>query len=148
MKNRARVFIARSGVAAVVVTMHVNDDGIWHEDETPIVLQGPLIAEALGTTAASAMKQTARRTKNLRDTKASDWPAYRASGERSVRQFERQFVAIEVEGANEANLVAVVTGSPEKDSGLRVTSTVSTAFPNELGECILRVYEACRDRRV
>src|SRR5688572_18467745 len=133
MTNSARVFIARSGIAAVVVTMHVNDDDVWHEDETPAVLRAPLVAEVLGTAVASAMKQTARRTRNLRDVKASDWPAYRASGEKSIRQFERLFVAIEVEGANEANLVAVVTGSPEKDSELRVTSTVSTASPTDLG---------------
>jgi hypothetical protein len=128
--------------------MHMNEDGIWYEDETPTVLKGPLTAEHLGNSVGTAMRGTVRRAKDVRVTKISAWPAYRASGATSVRQFEQLFIPIDVDGANEANLVAVVTGSPEKDCVLRVTSSVSTAFSSKVGECILRVYEACRDRRV
>jgi hypothetical protein len=148
MKQSARVFIAKSGAPAVVVTMHVNEDGIWYEDEAPAVLNAPLTAAELGTAVGTAMRGTVRRAKDLRGAKVSDWPAYRASGAPSVRQFEQLFLSMDVEGANQANLVAVVTGWPEKDSPLQVTSSVSSAFPVELGKCILRVYEACRDRRV
>lgn len=41
MRQFARVFISRSGDAAIVVTMHVNEAGIWFEDETPLVLHAP-----------------------------------------------------------------------------------------------------------
>ena len=78
----------------------------------------------------------------------SDWPSYRASGATSVRKFEQDFISISVEGANDANLIATISGWPEKDSQLQVTSLVSTAVPAEMGQRILLVYEAWRDRRV
>jgi hypothetical protein len=148
MKHSACVYIARSGDTAVVVTMNVNEDGIWYEDEQARVLDGPLTGEELGAAVAGAMRSTARKSRNLRTAKMTDWPAYRASGAKSVRAFEEQFIYVAVEGANDANLVAVVTGSPEKGAELQVTSSVSTAFPANMGERILRVYEACRDRIV
>ena len=148
MKQSARIHIARSGDVAVVVTMHVNQDGVWYEDEVPTRIAGPLTAEALGGAAVRAMRATRQKAKDLRSLRASDWPVYRASGAPSVRQFEQQFIALSVDGANDANLVAVVTGAPEKDGDLQVTSSASTAFPDQIGRRILRVYEACRDRSV
>jgi hypothetical protein len=98
--------------------MHVNEDGIWYEAETPAVLQGPLTAETLGGAVVTAMRATARRSRDLRAQKFSDRPSYRASGSTSVRTFEQEFISLSVDGANDANVVAVVTGAPEKDGGM------------------------------
>lgn len=148
VKQSARVFIARSGERAVVVTMHVNEYGILFEDDSARILEAPLSPDAIGTAVRAAMMGTARRSRDLRQARMSDWPAFRASGLRTVKSFEAEFIAIDVDAANDANLVAVITGSPEKDAELEVTSSVSTACPEKIGEYVLRVYEACRDRRV
>ncbi len=149
MKKFARAFIARSGSTAIAVTMHMNQHDIWHEDDAPTVLNKPFTAEDLGNAIAEAMRKTDRRTRNARDSKLSDWPAYKASGERTVRKFEESFIVISIEGANAANLIAVITGDPEKDAILQVRGTISTSVvPAELGERVLQVYKACRDRRV
>jgi hypothetical protein len=127
----------------------MNENDMWYEDDAPTVLNKPFTAEELGNAVAEAMGKTDRRARNARDTKLADWPAYKASGERSVRKFEESFIGVSVEGANAANLVAVITGNPEKDAVLQVTSTISTGIvPAELGERVLQVYEACRDRRL
>jgi hypothetical protein len=149
MKRFARLFIARSGSRAIAVGMHMNENDVWYEDDTPAVLNQPFTAEELGNAIAEAMGRTDRRARNLRDNKLSDWPAFKASGEKSLHRFEGSFIEISIEGANAANLAAIITGDPEKDAVLRVTSTISTGIvPAELGERILQVYEACRDRRV
>lgn len=148
LRQSASVFVARTGSLAIVVTMHQNQDGIWYEDDTPSVLREPLTATELGQAVARAMQGTSKRPKNLGITKPSDWPAYRASGARSVRRFEDEFIHLTIDGANEANLVAVVTGSPEKDARLEVTGSVSlSTSPTALGDLVLRVFQACRDRR-
>jgi len=149
MKKFARVFIARSGSRAVAVGMHLNEHDIWYEDDTPTVLNGPFTAEELGNAIAEEMRKTDRRPRSLRESKLTDWPAYRASGERTVRKFEESFIEISVEGANAANLSAVITGAPEKDSTLQITSTISTGVvPAELGDRVLDVYKACLERRL
>jgi hypothetical protein len=149
IKKFARVFIDRLESTIIVVAMHINENDIRYEDEGPAMLKKPFTAEDLGTAVAEAMKKAERRNNFLRDRKLSDWPAYRASGQRTVRKFEESFISISVEGANAANLVAVISGDPEKGSVLQVTSTISTGVsPADLGERILLVYNACRDRRV
>jgi hypothetical protein len=147
MKKFARVFIARSGSRAIAVGMRINENNVWYEDSTPSVLNKPFTAEELGSAIAEAMGKTDRRAMDARGNKLTDWPAYKASGEKSVRQFEESFIEVSIEGANAANLVAVITGSPEKDAVLLVTSTISTGIvPAKLGERVFQVYEACRDR--
>src|SRR5260370_19904872 len=79
MKKFARVFIARSGSSAIAVAMHMNEHDIWYEDDGPTVLNKPFTAEDLGTAIAEEMRKTERRTRNARDSKLSDWPAYKAS---------------------------------------------------------------------
>jgi len=149
MKKSARVFIARTRTPAIAVAMHMNENDIWYEDDRPMVLNEPFTSEDLGNAIAEAMRKTERRSGNPRQSKLSDWPAYKASGERTVRGFEESFIEISVAGANAANLIAVITGNPEKDAVLQVTSTISTGVvPAELGDRVLQVYKACRDRRI
>ncbi len=127
----------------------MNEHNMWYEDGNPTVLNKPFTAEDLGTAIAEEMRKTERRARNACDGKLTDWPAYKSSGERVVRKFEESFIEISVEGANAANLIAVITGNPEKDAVLQVTSTISTGVvPEELGERVLLVYEACRTRSI
>lgn len=149
IRKFARVFIARSGSKAIAVGMHMNENDVWYEDDVPTVLNKPFTDEDLGNAIAEAMRKTDRRARNARDNKLTDWPAFKASGERSIRKFEDSFIELSIQGANAANLVAIVTGNPEKDAVLQVTSTISTGVvPAELGERVQHVYEACRDRRL
>jgi len=149
MRKFARIFIARSGSRAIAVGMHMNEDDMWHEDDAPTVLNKPFTAEDLGNAIALAMRKTDRRARNARNSKLTDWPAFKASGERSAHKFEESFIEVSIEGANAANLAAVITGNPEKDAVLQVTSTISTGVVSaELGARVLQVYQACRDRRL
>ena len=127
MTKFARVFFEKSGVSAIVVTMHRNQDGIWYEDNAPTILPQPVTAEALGRTVMNALDKTGNWNANLRSAKLADWPSFKASGMRVVRQFEQSYIALTVKGANDANLVAIIEGEPEKDAELRVTTSVSTA---------------------
>ncbi len=147
LKQFARVFIAKSDERTIVATIHQNELGVWYEDESPTVLEPASSAEQVGRAVREAMRKTSVRPKDLRSHKLTDWPCFKASRLRSVRQFEDRYIAIRVRGANEANIIAVVTGSPEKDAPLDVTTTASMS-DEPLGVAIIQVFEACRDRRI
>jgi hypothetical protein len=148
IRRHACVFISRDGGRTIVVTMHHNQDGVLCEDQTPIVLESPSDL-VLGESAFAALKATSRIVLDLRNFKASDWPAYIASGERSIREFEKDFVAVHISAANEFNLIFEIEGFPENDAELRVTSVISnSATPAALGQRIRRVFAAARDRKL
>jgi len=148
MRESARIFISRSGEQAIVVTMHVNEAGICFEDEAPVTLHGPLAPAELGNRVHGAMAATSRREKDLSLTKRTDWPAFKQSGISSVAQFQRAFIQIGIQSVNDSNLIVEVAGLPDADSELQVVAHASATAPAKIGDAIIRVYEACRDRRV
>lgn len=58
---------------------------------------------------------------NYRDLKKSDWPAFRASGLKTIRAFEDGFVRIDVRGENFSTLAWEVS-SPPFFNGARLVS--------------------------
>lgn len=147
----ACVYIAREEAPVIVCTEHETHEGVRFEGEDPVVLGSALDAATLGDAVLSAMRHSDRRRLNLREARPnrSDSPAYRASGLHSMRQFEERFIALTVRDPSGHQQVLVVSGLPEPDSELSVESSVSVHAPAiARGECILRVFRACRDRRV
>jgi len=94
------------------------------------------------------MAATSRREKDLSLTKRTDWPAFKQSGISSVAQFQRAFIQIGIQSVNDSNLIVEVAGLPDADSELQVVAHASATVPAKIGDAIIRVYEACRDRRV
>ena len=150
MRYWAHAYIARDSSRAIVAAVHLNQVGIGcEEDDSLSVIDGPFDVEVLGVAVLIAARSARRIQRNLRDRKMSDWGALRASGARSGREFEADYIMIDVISANEANLIFELTGYPEPNAVLRVTSHVSTtASKREIGEIVLKTFNACRDRRL
>lgn len=85
---------------------------------------------------------------DLRGRSPRDWPAFRASGERSVRAFENGWAAVDVEGTDEENrawTLQAALGDPQ-DLYLAATVAAAPTAPSELGELVLHLDE--RRRRI
>lgn len=83
---------------------------------------------------------------NYSDQKKSDWPAYQASGFKTIKRFEAEFIRLLVKGVNEKNLFYDVTTPAFGDLGLHLTVTVN-AYGGDYGEAvdyILKKYLACK----
>ena len=83
---------------------------------------------------------------NYSDHKRSDWPAYQASGYKTIKRFEAEFIRLLVKGVNEKNLYYDVTTPEFGDLGLHLTVTVN-AYGGHYGEAvhyIVKNYLACR----
>jgi hypothetical protein len=80
---------------------------------------------------------------NYRDRKRSDWPAYRASGESSIRRFEQGWRQFCVAGANASNIMWELSVLLEEEHQLTMAAVVSRPNdPDGLGRG-LRFLEAC-----
>ncbi len=147
----AHVFISKNEEIAIIVTLHFNGQGgILYEDNDPVVLSSPLESFTIGQELLSALRKTTiLQLNSSARPKLTDWPAFKASKSKSVRQFEQNFIQILVSGANETNLVYVIDGEPFKDAELHITSSISSGTPPaEIGKRVLSVFLACRDRQI
>jgi hypothetical protein len=83
---------------------------------------------------------------NYSDQKKSDWPAYQASGYKTMKRFEAEFIRLLVKGANEKNLFYDVTTPEFGQLGLHLTITVNAYGGNyaEAIHYIVKNYLACQ----
>lgn len=116
----ARLYLSENK-PAIIAAMHFNSAGICYEQEDPFVDKSG-DWDTLVASLRSALARFSLRDKNLRDHKKTDWPAFRGSGCRSVRQFEDLYLQIEVRAVNEAEFYyASCQPRGEKDITLQVT---------------------------
>jgi hypothetical protein len=147
--RHAVVYFHRAGLRAIVVAQHYNGPGgVLVEDTNAVVLSAPEDDRVLTASLREALARSTVLTEvDLRSRTSADWPAYAASGERSARAFESEFIAVCVRGANDSNTVYCLEGFPEVHAELTVTSSVAAAS-DDLGSRCLAVWRACRDRRI
>lgn len=65
----------------------------------------------------------------------SDWPAYQASGWRTIKRFEAEFICLLVAGLNDQNLFYDITTPEFGKRSLRLTVTVN-AHGSDFGEAV------------
>ncbi len=99
------LYVSRSRDRMIVAAMHQNFAGIYYEQSQPALINEWPDPETLGIAYLLAFKDFSVKDTNLRDKKRTDWPSYRASKLRSVREFERRFMRISCCGLNSSNAV-------------------------------------------
>jgi hypothetical protein len=79
---------------------------------------------------------------DLRDQRRTDWPSYVASQCRSIRQFENEFLCIDVRALNQAELFyeASVRPKGEPDISLHVTLN-RHEHDNEIGRQLVKLVD-------
>ncbi len=142
--KRASVYISDKHKQIIIVPRHINKAGVIYEQEICRTKESMISNLDLGTEIMECMNLFTLNDTNLRDSKLTDWPAYKHSKSKSVKAFEQEYIFISIASANEYNLIIEIEGFPKKDSELTVMSSVSFYADKEIiGERVLRVYDAC-----
>ncbi len=119
------VYLEIDGDRAIVATCF-NHDGLCAE-----MPDGSVVIDArgdgeLGQAVLSALASCEHRSDfNYRDSKPSDWPAYQASKERSIRAFEQRWRYLMVRGANSHNVTWQLEAPLDGDHSLALTAAVA-----------------------
>src|SRR5436190_18468631 len=104
MLRCARIYLGATAKEAIVAALHFNSAGISFEQDGPAVIANWRQALELGVALRLALGRFSLQERNLRDLKKTEWPSYRASSSRSVREFEATYICISVQALNEAEL--------------------------------------------
>src|SRR5258708_33671627 len=89
----------------IVAPRHATLEGVLYEQDSPTVLTDASPV-SVGAAIKSAFEVFSVRQKDLRDWKKSDWPAFKASGAKSLKQFEAEFYQLSVSHLNSSGVVA------------------------------------------
>jgi hypothetical protein len=136
------VYMSRLPAKIIICPEGSIERGFHTEQEPLAVLPYACSTEALGQTVWESLLQfKATPGLNLRSSKKTDWPAYRASGARSVREFEEQYLRVSVVAF--PGVLRVEAAVPLLDAdGLFVGRVISSGCEFEaLGEVIRDVFQ-------
>jgi hypothetical protein len=137
------VHIYVSEPSVIVAAMHMNLAGIYYEQPEPIVVEGMPSAGQLGTAFREAFDRFSVKDADLRDSKRSEWPSFRASRLRSVKEFESQYRPMRCYGVNSSNALVRATIEHPSRPEIELATSFNPCLPSEtLGESLLRLLEA------
>lgn len=113
------------GETALVAAMF-NHGGLFAERDDGVVAVPARDAVAIGRAVREALDGTVYETEfNYRESKKTDWPAFRASGCRSVAAFERQFGRFYITGSDASNTLYRIESPVIGRFSLRLTAEVA-----------------------
>lgn len=126
--------------AVVVAAMHVNAAGIYFEQAVATRLEVPLSAMNLGLAFRHAFNAFGPLEADLREWNKRDWPAFKASGLRSVKQFEDRFRPVTCCGVTPSNMSVCASTPHPRDSVVELSLTFNPLSPPEvIGEHLQRL---------
>lgn len=138
-----RVFFSDSRI--IVVPMENTPTGVYYEQSTPIVLPVPCSPTDLGTAfhqAFDGFKQTGR---DLAGVRRSDWPAFHASGLRSMKAFERAYLPMVCESLNLSDAVVRASVAHPTEAGLELSTSFNPFLaPEKIGASLFQLANAAR----
>jgi hypothetical protein len=96
---RVTVFVPAGSGELIVCPTAEASGGLYLDQSPSALLPHDIQAEALGQNVWEALLQfrSLPQPVNLKSYRKTDWPAFRASGSKTVRQFEAGFVRVSVE---------------------------------------------------
>jgi hypothetical protein len=130
----------------IIAPMYFNSAGIGYEQEDPLVAESGAW-EAVALNLRVALKRYSFHEANLRDHRLSDWDSFRTSGLRSGRQFQREYLRIEVRAFNEAELLYDARCQPHGEEDITLHVTLNP-YPDdeeiEIARQLEKLFHACQ----
>jgi hypothetical protein len=144
MIREARIYLRSEDTPAIVTAVYENKESLPYEQEEALVLPNWGDPISLALALRRSIDRFERRDRNLRGYKRAEWPAYRASNCRSVREFESHYLQIFVRAANESELFYVAHTKPHDEEEIELRVVLNRYGPDEeIGRKIRRLFDAC-----
>lgn len=129
--------------SVIVAAVHQNAAGIYYEQAEPIVLQGVPSAVQLGDAFQAAFQKFSIGDASLHETRKSEWPAFQASGLRSMREFERLFRPMICYSVNSANITVRASVAHASCPDIELSISFNPLLAAEaVGERLMRLVKA------
>ena len=126
----------------LVVPQYVDKSWIRFEQEEIEVLEFKCNDDLLGKSIKRNFDKFAK--KNIGDKKrtSKDWPSYQASKLKSMKDFEKKYYRITIDGANEANIIMIFEADMKSINKINLTRSISTSADyQELGDLTKKLYD-------
>ena len=139
--REVHIYLPHEHGPAVVAPMYGNMESLNYEQEEAIPVTDWGDPRVIAAAFRTAIERFSRKDRNLRDFKRNDWPAFRASGCRSVQEFEGSYHPIFAKALNEAELYYEARTRPEGEHEIELRVLLNRyTSDEENGRKLLRLF--------
>jgi hypothetical protein len=125
-----------------------------HEDRNKIIFEQneckkfniKIDSVILTTEIIHSLNLYSQKSININGYKKSDWSAYKCSKSKSIKDFDNEYIRIDVSGVNKYNLILRLDGNIT-NSEILISSLIST-YDKKIGERIKEIYEIILSKKV
>jgi len=132
--REVHIYLPHEHGPAVVAPMYGNMESLNYEQEEAIPVTDWGDPRVIAAAFRTAIERFSRKDRNLRDFKRNDWPAFRASGCRSVQEFEGSYHPIFAKALNEAELYYEARTRPEGEHEIELRVLLNRYTSDEENE--------------
>jgi len=105
--------------------------------------------ESLGQSVKNNLSKFSKKNILNKKVKTKDWPAFKASKLKSIKEFEKKYFRISIHGANEANIILVLEADMKSKNNINLTSSISVYTENQnLGSLIKNLFNIQINRTI
>lgn len=143
------VYLCVEKKSILVTPFFINDSWVYHEQEEIETLDYDISDENFGEAIKRNLDKFRVKEDDLTKRKLTDWPSYKASGLKTVKEFEKKYLRISISGANEANLILDLDADMKSKYEINLRTTISAyAKCEEIGFRLRKLHIAQLERKI
>ena len=133
----------------LIAPQYVDESWIRYEQEEIEILNYDCLDEELGLSIKHNFnKFSFKKMKNKKRT-SKEWHAYQVSKLKSIKEFEKKYFRISINGANEANIIMVFEADMKSKDEINLTSSISSYAENDkIGILTKKLHEIQLSRNI
>jgi len=142
IKKKLHIYISEKHSEIIFAPMHREINiPIYFEQETCEVIDLKNTPETIGKSIEQNFNKFNLKERNSIHNKKRDWPAFKASKEKTIIGFEKNYSQFIITGANEHNITLIIESVFNFPSQIELTTIISyDCNSSELGERLLKIY--------
>ncbi len=133
----------------LLLLFFVDESWVHYEQDDIEVLKFDANDEIIGESIKRNLNQFAEKNDDLTKRNKKDWPAFKASNLKTLKEFESKFSRISITGLNEANLILAFDAETKSIHEIDLRTTISAYAENrELGNRLRKLHKAQIDMKI
>jgi len=143
------VYLSNELKKILIAPFFVDEAWVHYEQEKVEILEIDVNSEKLGEALKKNLNKFEEREANFTKRNLKDWPAYKASDLKTVKEFEAKYFRISISGLNEANLILALDAETKSKYEIDLRTTISAYADNHmLGDRLRRLHKAQIERKI
>lgn len=133
----------------LVAPYYVDESWLRYEQEEIDVFSYDVDNKILGDSIKENLNKFKAKNQDSETKNKKDWPAYKASKLKTIKEFESKFQRIAISGLNEANIILAFDAETDSKDEIHLRTTISAYAENDiLAERLRKIHKAQLDKKI